>query len=77
MSVIFDSELSGLTDRAHAEAQHIAAKNLERCCWIVPRIDEHASQCQDRRVAGRCKPRRGTCVADQLGANWFSLRWLR
>ena len=74
MPVIFNSESGGLADRAHGEAQHVATKDLERRCWIVPRIDEHASQCQDWCVPGRYKPRRGTCVADQLGAKWFSLR---
>jgi len=70
VSVIFDTELSSLTDRADSKAKNVAAPSLKRRCRIVSRLNQPPAKRQYRRWAARSHPeRRATIRADQLGAN--------
>jgi hypothetical protein len=70
VSVILDTELSSLTDRADSKAKDVATPHLKRHCRIMPRFDEATAKCQYRRRPVRRHPERAATIRiNQLGAD--------
>jgi hypothetical protein len=72
-----DPEPGGLTDGSDAKAKGFAAPCFEGRCWIMPPVDQLATQGEQGRGGRHGEPGRRTgVVADQVRPDRHSLRLL-